>query len=211
MEGDFINMQIPYWNHNTAYYPVIRECVRACRTVLDVGCGDGTLVRFLDDGTHELTGIDCDAPCIAAADKGPHSGHIRYLCTGFESFAPTEHYDAVVFAASIHHMELEPALEKAKALLNPGGCLCIVGIADPSTMTDKLIEILRVMPSAVISKIRHIHTCEDSSIPVSYHFNPMNEIRAAKNHLLPGAHLRLGLHYRYILTWQKPENEQTEG
>jgi hypothetical protein len=47
-----------YWNHNSAYYPWIQKKVASCRTVLDVGCGDGSLVLFLDDGTKRIVGIE---------------------------------------------------------------------------------------------------------------------------------------------------------
>lgn len=31
------------WNHNAHYYPLVRSRVRGARSVLDVGCGEGTL------------------------------------------------------------------------------------------------------------------------------------------------------------------------
>ena len=49
-----------YWNHNSAYYPWIKKKTADRHHILDVGCGDGFLVRYLDDGTKKITGIDPD-------------------------------------------------------------------------------------------------------------------------------------------------------
>lgn len=49
---------LPYWNHNAAYYPWIARMTEHCTSVLDVGCGDGTLARYLGRDGRSVTGID---------------------------------------------------------------------------------------------------------------------------------------------------------
>ena len=58
---------LKYWNHNAAYYPWIRKRLANCSSVLDVGCGDGSLAFYLDDGSKEIVGIDVDKDCISKA------------------------------------------------------------------------------------------------------------------------------------------------
>ena len=196
---------LPYWNHNTAYYPAIRRAVSACgcRNVLDVGCGDGLLCRYLDDGSREITGIDPFPDGIRAAEAFS-SPRLHFIIADFLSWETDDGFDAVIFSASLHHMEKETALRKAKELLVPGGLLYIVGLASPSSPADRIVEGLRVIPAAVSSRIHHIRTCEDARIPTSYAFPSMRDIRELQKDLLPGASLRYGLYYRYILQWRKP-------
>ena len=197
-------MQKPtYWNHNAAYYGWISRETAACASVLDVGCGDGALCAYLDDGRKAVTGIDPDEGCIQAA-LTRRCENAAFLCADFMTYPFDRTFDAVVFVASLHHMEMRHAVQKAKALLNPGGKLLIVGLAKPSNILDYLIEGLRVLPCAVISRVKHMKTSEEQNIPVSYSFPAMNEVRETARELLTGAKLRYGLYYRYLLKWEAP-------
>lgn len=49
-----------YWNHNVAYFQWIKGEIAACTEILDVGCGGGSLLAFLDDSSKRLTGLDLD-------------------------------------------------------------------------------------------------------------------------------------------------------
>ena len=192
---------LPYWNHNTAYYPWIRKQASDCRSVLDVGCGDGSLAFFLDDGAKEIVGIDVDGDSIRRACAMGGEGGPRFAACDFLEYAPGRHFDAVVFSASLHHMDMRQALRKAKALLAPGGKVLIVGLAKPSTAADHLLEAARVIPSKVMSAVHRMRSSEEMGLNVSYDFPPMREIRAAISAELPGARMRRGLHYRYLLVW----------
>lgn len=192
-----------YWNHNTAYYGWIGEQLRGCTEILDVGCGDGELCRCLVEKDRRVTGIDPFPACIREAEKAGSDASIRYQTTGWEEYAPDGTFDGITFVASLHHMDMIPALQKAKTLLTPGGKLIVVGLAKPSSAADRIIEVLRVVPSAVSSKLHRIRTCEDANVPVSFAFPAMDDVRAVIRSMLPGAKLRRGLHYRYLLTWEK--------
>lgn len=199
-----MTMQKPtYWNHNAAYYDWISRETASCASVLDVGCGDGALSAYLDDGRKTVTGIDPDEGCIQTA-QARSCENAEFLCADFMTCPFDRTFDAVVFVASLHHMEMPSAVRKAKALLNPGGKLLIVGLAKPSSVLDYIVEALRVFPCAVISRLKHMKTSEEQSIPVSYVFPAMNEVRETARELLPGAKLRNGLYYRYLLKWEAP-------
>lgn len=192
-----------YWNHNTAYYKWIKRRTADCRSVLDVGCGDGSLAAYLDDGSKRLTGIDIDPSCIFRANSKNKSGNTQFVCCGFDSYRTHRFYDAVVFVASIHHMDMTAAIERAKALLSPNGLLIIVGLATPSTVMDYVMEGLRILPCKVISRLKHMQSSETRDIPVSYDLPSLNEVRDILSKKLPNAVIKYGLYYRYLLVWRK--------
>ena len=192
-----------YWNHNTAYYKWIKRQVADCKSILDVGCGDGSLVAYLDDGTKNLIGIDVDFSCISKANVENKSPNTQFICCGFEDYETRQSYDAIIFVASIHHMDMTVAVERAKALLSPNGILIIVGLAIPSTVADYVIEGLRILPCKIISKQKHMRSSEEQNIPVSYHLPPLNEVRDISSRVLPHAIIKYGLYYRYLLEWTK--------
>ena len=194
----------PYWNHNTAYYGWIEKRLSGRRRILDVGCGDGSLAAFLNDGMRTIMGIDAEEDCIARARDAVDSPNVSFLCAKFEEYQSEELFDAVIFAASLHHMNMREALNKAKGILSPGGRLLIVGLAASSTVTDHLLELFRVLPAKVLSALHRIRTAEELGTPASYNFPPMNEVRRTAHALLPGAVIRYGLYYRYLLEWEKP-------
>ncbi len=192
-----------YWNHNTAYYKWIKRRTADCRSVLDVGCGDGSLLAYLDDGSKKLTGIDIDPSCIFRANSKNKSANTQYLCCSFDGYKTHSFYDAVIFVASIHHMDMPAAIERAKALLSPNGLLIIVGLATPSTVMDYMIEGLRILPCKVISQLKLMQSSETRNIPVSYKLPSLNEVRDILPKTLPHSVIKYGLYYRYLLAWRK--------
>ena len=192
-----------YWNHNIAYYKWIKQRTAACKSILDVGCGDGSLVEYLDDGFKKLTGIDIDSSCIFRANSKNKSLNIQFTCCSFESYETCQSYDAVIFVASIHHMDMMTAIERAKTLLSPSGLLIIVGLANPSSAMDYMIEGLRILPCRIISELKHMQSSENQNIPVSYNLPSLNEVRSISSNALPHATIKYGLYYRYLLEWTK--------
>ncbi len=192
-----------YWNHNVAYYDWIKNTTIECQDILDVGCGDGSLVRYLDDGKRMLVGIDVDKECIKRALSESDSNNVKLICNRFEAYNFEKKFDAVIFIASIHHMDMAVALNKAKSILKPDGMILIVGLAKPSNFFDWVVEAFRIIPCTIVSKIRHMQSSEEKNIPVSYHFQEMNEIRTTANILLPSSKIKFGLFYRYLLWWKK--------
>ena len=193
-----------YWNHNVAYYPWIKKETEGCKCILDVGCGDGSLLSYLDDGSHELYGIDIDKFAIDRAKEANGSEKISYEIASFDEIDENEKYDAIVFVASIHHMNMSDTLQKAKKMLSTGGKLVIVGLAKPSTLTDRIIEAGRVLPSRIITKKHQKNASENEFKPVvSFDMPNLNDVRKIISEEIPYASWRQALHYRYLLTWIK--------
>ena len=192
-----------FWNHSAAYYPWLRRQLAGRRRILDGGCGEGGLARYLAEPGRSLLGIDPDEASLCRAKALAPAGTEFRRC-GLEDLAGEGDFDAVTFSASLHHMDMERALDRACGLLAPGGLLLIVGLGRPSSMGDWLLEGLRVLPCAVLSRLHRQKSSEELGVPVSYELPPMGEVRSLIRRSLPGAKLRPGLYYRWLLRWEKP-------
>jgi len=192
-----------FWNHNYAYNRWVSEKIGKRNSILDVGCGDGTLARYLRTTDNKILGIDISASSIQKANRNNSYSNVSFIRTTFEDFQATgERFDAIVFVASIHHMDMANAIDKAKKLLTKNGILIIVGLAKPSSLFDWIVELGRIIPSKIVSSIKKNTTSEELDIDVSYDFPTMKTVRQICKEKLCGYTLRYGLHYRYLLTWK---------
>ena len=193
------------WNHNYAYNRWIAKKIGSRKRILDVGCGNGTLALFLRNDDNYVLGIDPSERSVRRANEQNMYSNAAFILTTFEDFQPNgQSFDAVIFVASIHPMSMVEALEKAKSMLEENGILIIVGLAKPSNFFDWVVELLRIVPSRVVSAVKQNATSEELDMEVSYDFPTMGEVRRIAGRVLPGHTLRYGLHYRYLLSWEKP-------
>ncbi|GAB3701356.1 class I SAM-dependent methyltransferase [Corynebacterium nasicanis] len=194
-----------YWNHNTAYHPWILSIVaeRPRSRVLDVGCGDGLLLARLAPLAGTIVGLEPDpATARAAAARLAHLPHARVEKQTLEEHTPSAPYDIIIFVASLHHMDLGAALSRARELLIPGGELLVVGLSANRSVFDWLVSAVQVLPVRLGSWLHR--EARDIGVPVAAARESIAEIRATARTILPGARLRRGLYYRYLLRWRKP-------
>lgn len=214
-----------YWNHNTAYHRWIgRVAARQIRRggagdALDVGCGDGLLLQRLAPLCSSVTGIEPHAPSLAdARSRLAGAANVTLIesdfmaadfsAAGVTAAAAEDHptggrrFDLIVFVASLHHMQLEPALTKARDLLRPGGDLLVVGLAANTSAWDWAVSGLALPVIRIASRL-HGET-PDIGVPIAAPRESLREIRSAARRLLPGARIRRGLYYRYLLRWSAP-------
>ncbi len=89
--------------------------------LLDAGCGNGAVAGWLTGLGYRVTAIDADPDAVAAA-RGAGVPAIQADLTAFTDRA----FDAVLMLLTLHHMHpLTRALDRAAALLRPGGRLVI--------------------------------------------------------------------------------------
>lgn len=192
-------MRLPYWNHNAAYYPWIRRQLRGCGSILDVGCGEGTLARFLSAPGRHILALEQNEAALALAAPAPG---VEYRQGDFlRTPLPEAGFDAVVFVASLHHMPLEPALKRAKALLRPGGRLLLVALTAPDTPGAWLLDLLRLLP-ARLGGFLYRRRAADPPVPRCGDYPPRRAFRRQLRALLPGVRLRSGLYWREKALWQ---------
>jgi SAM-dependent methyltransferase len=95
----------------------VRAGLGGARRILEVGCGRGELARSL-----AMTGLDVTALDIGLRDV-VDAPSVRFVERDFLTFEDRP-YDAIVFTASLHHISpLDRAIERAAALVVPGGAL----------------------------------------------------------------------------------------
>ncbi|MFJ4174829.1 methyltransferase [Microbacterium sp. NPDC089696] len=197
--------QSTYWNHNAAYHPWILR--RAARhrggRALDVGCGDGLLVRRLAEAGLDTVGIEPD-PEAAERARARLSGRPRtsILQTDLASFGGEPGFDLVTMVATLHHMDTRAAFDRAADLLRPGGTLLVVGLAANRSVMDWVFSAV-TLPGARLGSLLHRET-RDIGVPTAPAQESLADIRALAAEVLPGARLRRGLYYRYLLAWTAP-------
>jgi SAM-dependent methyltransferase len=99
------------------------------RDVVDVGCGDGALVRRLAGLGARVTGVEVDPDAVAAAEaREPVAGERYAHGTGQDLGLPDASADVVVFMQSLHHVPpeaMDAALREAARVVRPGGAVYV--------------------------------------------------------------------------------------
>ncbi|BBH46413.1 class I SAM-dependent methyltransferase [Pseudomonas sp. KU43P] len=95
--------------------------------VLDLGCGEGWLLRALADRGIDATGVDGDAALVAAAQA---AGSTQVYQASYEQLAKSASgigsgYDLICANFALLQQDIIPLLAAMKALLAPGGAMLI--------------------------------------------------------------------------------------
>jgi len=203
------------WNHNDHFHGwILRRLPRRRRRALDVGCGTGTLVARLRRAGATVVGLDADAAMAEvsaarfAGDPGVSVRHGR-----FEDVPADGSFDVVTMVASLHHMDLEPALRHAAGVLAPGGRLLVVGLARIGAPRDLAVDLVSSFANPVVGMVKHAQPVTDVSgiphddgppVPVRSAQETYGEVRDTARRVLPGARFRQRLFFRYTLEWTSP-------
>ncbi|MGB0671795.1 MAG: class I SAM-dependent methyltransferase, partial [Rhodospirillales bacterium] len=116
------------------------------RTVIDVGCGDGKLVRRLAQSGAKATGVEISPAKVTRAKSNDPDGSGAYVEGRGEAlpFANAS-LEGVIFFNSLHHVPeglMSPALAEAERILKVGGWLYVAEpIADgPNFRVSALVD-----------------------------------------------------------------------
>ena len=95
--------------------------------VLDLGCGEGWLLRALADHAIQAVGVDGDAALVEAARA---AGSSRVHLASYEELVEAKvdigsNYDLICANFALLHQDIIPLLTAMNALLVPGGTLVI--------------------------------------------------------------------------------------
>jgi ubiquinone/menaquinone biosynthesis C-methylase UbiE len=104
------------WNHNSHCYDFIISRLPASRgKALDVGCGEGDFAVMLGFHYEEEDAIDLDQLAIQAArEHYADLDTVRFHLGSFLEYQFCDsHYDFISMISSLHHTDLEIAIDKA--------------------------------------------------------------------------------------------------
>lgn len=195
-----------HWDHNTAYHGWVANIVMQRRRgdALDIGCGDGALMERLAPLCASVTGIERDpGMCERARERLAQVPGARVVEGSFADYHPrADRFDVIIFVASLHHMDAQESLAKARDLLRPGGDLLVVGLAADVSVMDRVRAAVMV-PFVRLASLMHGER-RDSIAPVAEPREDLREVRATASAVLPGVRVRRAFYCRYLLRWTKP-------
>ncbi|AWN31258.1 class I SAM-dependent methyltransferase [Streptomyces sp. NEAU-S7GS2] len=199
----------PYWNHNVHYHRLVLDAVPdGCGRALDIGCGDGLLVRKLAGRIREVTGVDRSAAMVRLArERSAQVPNAAFVEADFMTpdGAPSGGFDFLTAVAVVHHLDFTAAVHRMAGLLAPGGRLVLVGLARNRTPLDWLVSGAGV-PAARFLARRHGGKSGPPEMPVQDPAMAWGEVRRAARGCLPGSRFRRHLLWRYSLVWDKPRS-----
>lgn len=193
------------WNHNIAYFSFIEAVARkkSRRSAIDVGTGDGMLAARLAEFIPSVVGLDLHAEQASAAAASYASAPGLRFETGdvLTTHLRDEPFDFVVCSATLHHLDLFPALRRLRELTAAGGTLVIVGLATNASVLDWMIAAASAVPVRLARIGRHWH---DHGAPRQDPRESWGEVRRAVLAELPGASWRRRFYWRYSVVWNRP-------
>jgi 2-polyprenyl-3-methyl-5-hydroxy-6-metoxy-1,4-benzoquinol methylase len=95
-------------------------------SVLDLGCGTGTLCCALAQRGHRATGVDPAAAMLALARSKPYAEHVEWVQCSAQDYSSQRHFDLVImtghaFQVLLRDDEMLATLETMQRHLNEGG------------------------------------------------------------------------------------------
>jgi len=90
--------------------------------ILDVGCGLGTTVDFLNtDQRRKYLGLDISEEAVKKARKK----NTAFLASDFDNFKSTKKFDVIIFNEVLYYMDENSAFEQALNILTEHGIILV--------------------------------------------------------------------------------------
>jgi SAM-dependent methyltransferase len=207
------------WDHNSYYHErLLRALPARCGRVLDVGCGAGKFAARLAERADRVDALDRSPVMIAEAERKVPANVTCMLGEAATADLPDGAYDAVTSISALHHMDLPAVLPRIAAALRPGGLLIAV--------SHHRLEVPRGLPAEAVSVFcinarRAVLLClpagrqyrremyrrqaTQPQMPVMTPKLSLRQVRTQAATALPGSRVRWLVHWRYELTWRKPD------
>lgn len=202
------------WNHNNYYHSfLLRHVPQPCHHALEIGCGTGSFARLLAQRSAHVTALDLSPEMIRIARaRSTAYTNLTYEVANVQVWDfPADRFDCIVSIATLHHMPLEPILEKMKRGLRAGGVLLVLDLYEGKQFSDLLTGAI-AMPLHFALRLLHTGRLQDPpEVRAAWaqhgqtdHYLPVSEVRRVCNSVLPGARVTKHLLWRYSIVWQKP-------
>jgi 2-polyprenyl-3-methyl-5-hydroxy-6-metoxy-1,4-benzoquinol methylase len=202
------------WDHNAHHHDwILRRLPPQIDRALDVGCGTGDLARRLGRRARHVDGVDLDQATIRTAQHltDPASG-IDFTCGDVLEVKLRPGFDAITALAVLHHMPFQPALQRLRDLLTPGGILIVLGVYREQTLTDRLLSTAAVPANLLVGAVKAPRRRTDGTVqrpasmtaPSEAATMTLAQIREVVDRQIPGAVIRRHLFWRYSLVYRAP-------
>ena len=117
--------------HSELVLPAVARQLDAKRgqRILDVGCGQGVLGRYLGEAGQQVVGVDASPSLIAAAiaRAGSREKYVLGDARSLEKVLPGERFDHAALVLAVQDLDpIEPVFTGIRQLVKPGGRLVIV-------------------------------------------------------------------------------------
>jgi SAM-dependent methyltransferase len=204
------------WDHNAYYHRLLlRHLPRPCGRVLDVGCGAGAFAVELAKRAAHVDALDRSPAMIGEAKRVVPSNVTCILADVLQEPLPDARYDAIVSISALHHAPVEEVLPRLVGALRPGGVLAAAALPRLDLVHELPAELTAAigyrMFGAAFATLRAVGGgrwyAKESSRLMPVVLDPSlttRQVRQRASALLPGAHVRRLVFWRYFLLWQKP-------
>lgn len=119
--------------------------VKSGDSVLDLGCGDGTVSRAIAEIATFVDAVDVSGEAISLARAVNNRDNMCYHCASIEDYGSEKCYDLILMYEVIEHV-VDPAhiLRKAGTLLKVGGRL-IISTPNKSRLDASILSLLKTL------------------------------------------------------------------
>jgi ubiquinone/menaquinone biosynthesis C-methylase UbiE len=205
------------WDHNAYYHRLLlRHLPRPCNRVLDVGCGAGGFAVELAKRAGHVDALDRSPAMIEEAKRVSPPNVTCILADVLQEPLPDARYDAIVSITALHHAPLEEVLPRLARALRPGGVLAAVALPRHDLPHELPVELTAAIGHRLFGTAfatlrsrgrRPWYAMEPAHLIMPVVLDPSlatRQVRQQASVLLPGAHVRRLVFWRYLLLWQKP-------
>jgi SAM-dependent methyltransferase len=158
-----------YWYYRDSFFEEILP--PAGRATLELGCGEGRIVRDLAERGHRVTGIDA-APTLVAAAKELDPGGTYLVVDATSLPFDAGSFDLVVAYNSLMDFEDMPgAVREAGRVLEPGGrfCICVTHpFFDAGEWESREPDSRFLIEGSYFGKRRFEGTCERDGLTITF-------------------------------------------
>ena len=210
-------MSVLDWDHNAYYHRLLlRHLPRPCNRVLDVGCGAGGFAVELAKRSEHVDALDRSPAMIEEARRVAPPNVRCILADVLQEPLPDARYDAIVSISALHHAPLDEVLPRLAGALRPGGVLAVAALPRGDLPQELPAELTAVIGhrlfGAAFAVLRACGRGRWYAKEPDHGFMPVvldpslttRQVRRQASALLPGAHVRRLVFWRYFLLWHKP-------
>jgi SAM-dependent methyltransferase len=112
--------------------------------VLEIGCGTGLFTKELARTDNTIVAIDISAALIRKAKERVSSANVNFVVgNAYETDFQSGSFDFVVGSSSLHHLEIDCALQEFSRILKSGGKMMFT---EPNMMNPQ-VALIKNVPS----------------------------------------------------------------